>query len=61
VIVSVLSSIARRRLLKTKNPSVCVCVCVCVCSTVNWKVCKTEIALYGLYLSVIKSECVTNC
>jgi hypothetical protein len=35
-----------RRLVKTENPSACV--------TVNWKVCKSAIALY---LSVIKRTC----
>jgi hypothetical protein len=38
--------------VKTENPS--------VCATVNWKLCKPEIALYCLYLSVIKRECVTK-
>jgi hypothetical protein len=47
MVVSVLSSIARRRLVQTGNPS--------VCATVDWKVCKLAIALYGLYLNVIKS------
>jgi hypothetical protein len=28
--------------------------------TVNSEVCKSAIALYGLYVSVIKSECVTQ-
>jgi hypothetical protein len=31
VIVSVLRSFARRRLVKTENPRECECVCVCVC------------------------------
>jgi hypothetical protein len=39
--VSVLRSVARRRLVETENPS--------ACATVNWKVCKSAIALYGLY------------
>jgi hypothetical protein len=43
VLVSVLRSVVRRRLVKTANPS--------ACATVNWKVCKSAIALY---LSVIK-------
>jgi hypothetical protein len=30
-------------------------------ATVKFKVCKSGISLYGLYLSVIKCECVTNC
>jgi hypothetical protein len=51
VVVSVLRSIARRRLVETGNPS--------VCALVNCKVCKSEIALCCLYLSVIKCECVT--
>jgi hypothetical protein len=46
VLVSVLRSVARRRLVKTGNPS--------VCATVNWKVCKSVIALY---LSVVKKSC----
>jgi hypothetical protein len=36
VIAFVLRSIARRRLVKTENPSAC---------AVNWKVCKLAIAL----------------
>jgi hypothetical protein len=28
------------------------------CATVNWKVCKSAIALYCRRVSVIKSECV---
>jgi hypothetical protein len=51
VIVSVLRTVARR-LVKTGNPS--------ACATVNWKVCKSAIALYCLYFSVIKRECVTE-
>jgi hypothetical protein len=35
--VSVLRSVARRRLVKTESPS--------ACATVNWKVCKSAIAL----------------
>jgi hypothetical protein len=53
VVVSVLRSVARRRLVETENPG--------ACTTVNWKVCKSAISLYDLYLSVIKSECVSNC
>jgi hypothetical protein len=37
--------------VETGNPS--------ACTTVNWKECKRETALYVLYLTVIKSECVT--
>jgi hypothetical protein len=46
-LVSVLRSVARRRLVKTENPS--------ACATVNWKLYRSEIALY---LSVIKSTCI---
>jgi hypothetical protein len=46
VLISVLRSIARRLLVKTENPS--------ACATLNWKVCKSAIALY---LSVIKRTC----
>jgi hypothetical protein len=49
--VSVLRSVARRRLLETENPS--------ACAAMNWNVCKSTIALYCPYLSVIKRECVT--
>jgi hypothetical protein len=38
--------------VKTGNPSACV--------TVNWKVCKSGIALYCLYLNVIKRDCNQN-
>jgi hypothetical protein len=38
--------------VKTENPS--------ACATVNWKMCKSTIPLYSLYLRVIKRECVTN-
>jgi hypothetical protein len=48
----VLRSVARRRLVETANLS--------ACTTVNWNVCKSAIALYCLYLSVIKRECVTE-
>jgi hypothetical protein len=49
-IIPVLRSVARRRLVKPGNPS--------VCAMVKCELCKS---LYGLYLSVIKCECVTNC
>jgi hypothetical protein len=39
--VSVFRYVARRRLVETENPS--------ACATVNWNVCKSAIALYGLY------------
>jgi hypothetical protein len=38
VLISVLRFIARRRLGKTENPS--------ACAMVDWKVCKSAIALY---------------
>jgi hypothetical protein len=38
--------------VKTEDPS--------ACATVNWKVCKSAIPLYCLYLSVIKRERVTE-
>jgi hypothetical protein len=53
--VSVLRSVARRRLVETENPS--------ACATVKCKVFKSAIALYGLYclyVSVIKRACVTK-
>jgi hypothetical protein len=53
VVVSVLRSVARRRLVETGNPSACATVCCKVCKAVRGRCC--------LYLSVIKSECVTNC
>jgi hypothetical protein len=31
-----------------------------VCVAVNYNVCKSAIVLYGLYVNVIKSECVTQ-
>jgi hypothetical protein len=46
VIVSVLRSVARRRLVKTENPG--------ACAAVKWKVIKPTIALYFLNLSVIE-------
>jgi hypothetical protein len=49
VIVSVLRSVARIRLVKTGNPS--------ACTKLNWKVCKSATALYCLYLNVIKRDC----
>jgi hypothetical protein len=52
VVVSVLRSVARRRLVEKKNPSARAMVCC--------KVYRSAIALYDLYLSVIKSECVTK-
>jgi hypothetical protein len=45
-LIFILRSVARRRLVKTENPS--------VCATVDWKLCKSAIALY---LSVIKGTC----
>jgi hypothetical protein len=39
-------SIARMWLVKTENPS--------MCETVNWKVCKSMIALYCLYSELWK-------
>jgi hypothetical protein len=46
VLIPVLRSVARRRLVKTENPS--------ACAAVNWKLCKSAIALY---LNVIKRTC----
>jgi hypothetical protein len=43
MVVSMLIFVASRRLVSMENPS--------ACATVNWKVCKSAIALY---LSVIK-------
>jgi hypothetical protein len=51
VVTSVLRSFARRRLMERENYSARAAVC--------YKVCKSEIALCCLYLSVLKSECVT--
>jgi hypothetical protein len=31
-IITMLKSVARIRVVKSENPSVCVCVCVCVCN-----------------------------
>jgi hypothetical protein len=39
--------------METENPS--------ACATVICKWCRSAISLYGLYLSVIKNECVTKC
>jgi hypothetical protein len=48
----VLRSVARRRPVETENPS--------ACATVNWKFCKSAIALYGLWvqpvLTIIESD-----
>jgi hypothetical protein len=52
VVVCVSKSVARRRLVKTENPS--------VCATVNWKLCISATTLYCLCVSVTKSECVTQ-
>jgi hypothetical protein len=52
VVLSVLRSVARRRLVKTTNLSSGAAVC--------WRVRKSAIALYDLYLNVITSECVTQ-
>jgi hypothetical protein len=38
--------------VERENPS--------ACALVNCKLCKSAIALYCLYVSVIKSECVTK-
>jgi hypothetical protein len=46
VLVSLLRSVARRRLVTTDTPN--------ACATVNWKLCKSAIALY---LNVIKRTC----
>jgi hypothetical protein len=53
VIVSASRSVAGIRLVERENPS--------ACATVNFNWCKQEIALYRLCVSVIMSECVTNC
>jgi hypothetical protein len=46
-ILTVLKFVARIRLVKPENPSVCARVraCVCVCVTVDCKVCRSAIAL----------------
>jgi hypothetical protein len=46
------TSVAGRRLAEQENPS--------ACATVDGKVSEREIKLYGLCVSVIKSECVTT-
>jgi hypothetical protein len=38
VLISVFRSVARRRLVETDDPG--------ACTTVDWKVCKSAIALY---------------
>jgi hypothetical protein len=50
--VFVLRSVAGRQLVEEENPS--------ACATVNWKVCKSAIALYFMYLCVFQSECITE-
>jgi hypothetical protein len=52
VIVSVLRSVTRRRLVVTENPN--------ACATVNCNLCNSAIALYCLYLSVIQRESVSE-
>jgi hypothetical protein len=52
VAVFVLRAVERRRPMKTKNR--------CACETVNFKICNSARAQYGLYLSVIEGECVTK-
>jgi hypothetical protein len=52
-IIPVLRSVARRRLVEIVNPS--------ACATVKCKLCKSAISLYGLCVSLIKYERVTNC
>jgi hypothetical protein len=52
VTVRASTSVARRRLVESENPS--------ACATVNCNWCGRDKALYCLYLSVIMSECVTN-
>jgi hypothetical protein len=46
-------SVARRRLVERQNPS--------ACATVDCELCKLEITLYSLRVSVVMSERVTNC
>jgi hypothetical protein len=48
VLVSVLRSVARRRLAETENPS--------ACATMKWKFCKSAIALYCLYLKDVVNK-----
>jgi hypothetical protein len=49
VVVSVLRSVARKRLVMLKNPNACATVC-----------CKLRKSATALYLSVIKSERLTQ-
>jgi hypothetical protein len=53
VTLCVSTSVAGSRLVETENSS--------ARATVNCKLCKREITLYCLCVSVIMSECVTNC
>jgi hypothetical protein len=53
VVASVLRAVAGRRLVEFENPSACATVCC------KW--CKRVIALYFLYVSGIRCECVTKC
>jgi hypothetical protein len=53
VVVFVLRSIARRQIVKMKNP--------CAHATMYCKVRKSVIALYCLCVSIIRNECVTKC
>jgi hypothetical protein len=46
-------SIARKQLVETEYPG--------VCATVNSNWCKSETELYYLCVSVITTECITNC
>jgi hypothetical protein len=46
-------SVAKRRLVKGENPS--------ACATVDCKLCKRDIALYCLCVSVIMSGRITHC
>jgi hypothetical protein len=48
----VLRSVARRRLVKTEKPS--------ACGTVNRKLCKSEIALYPLWLRELVTKVLIN-
>jgi hypothetical protein len=52
MVVSVLRSVARRRLVEKEDLS--------ACPTVNCSWRKTVITLYDLYVSIITSECVTQ-
>jgi hypothetical protein len=53
VLVSVLKSVARRRVVETENPS--------ACAKVHCKLYKTAMALYCLYLRVFAREGVDKC